>query len=175
MKKYIEIAKSQPDDIVRIEKIYEDAFPDEDLLPLVRELLQQGQGVLSLNGVHENIIVGHICFTFCTIEKNEGRVALLAPLAVAPSMQKQGVGSALVRAGFKHLEKAGISRAFVLGDPAYYTRFGFEREDKVIPPYRLPSQWHEAWQSAKLFDTKTVFEGRLLVPEVWQQKALWLP
>ncbi len=69
MKNNIVFAKSQPDDIARIENIYEEAFPDEDLLPLVRELLKGGQSILSLNGVHENIIVGHIFLRFAPLRK----------------------------------------------------------------------------------------------------------
>ena len=134
----MDIVESRPGDVARIEKLYRDAFPDEDLLPLVRELLNLGQSVSSLVGVHENALVGHICFTFCCVGKKENRVALLAPLAVGPTMQKRGIGSALVRAGFGHLKKSKISCVFVLGDPAYYNRFGFQREDKVAPPYPLP-------------------------------------
>ncbi len=167
------IRENRPGDAAGVVKLYETAFPDEDLVPLVRELLNLGPRVLSLVDAHENDIQGHICFTFCGVAEIEDKVALLAPLAVAPTRQKQGVGSALVREGFKRLKKAKINYVFVLGDPRYYNRFGFQAESKVTTPYPLPSEWLEAWQSTKLFDAEVALAGRLIVPEAWQQKALW--
>ncbi len=169
----LEIRESQPVDATGIEKLYIDAFPDEDLIPLVRELLNFEQNVISLVGIHENVIVGHISFTFCHVEEGKGKVALLAPLAVTPTLHKQGIGSALVQAGFTHLEKAKIGYVFVLGDPDYYSRFGFKSEDKVITPYPLPQEWHGAWQSTQLCDAEAPYEGKLSVPEPWQHIELW--
>ena len=50
----------------------------------------------------------------------------LAPLAVLPEYQKQGVGSALVRAGLEVCRGIGAQLVFVLGHPDYYPRFGFQ-------------------------------------------------
>lgn len=171
----LEIRESRPSDVTEIEKLYADAFPDEDLLPLVRELLDFGQGVISFVGVRENIIVGHISFTFCRVEGRNNRVALLAPLAVTPTLHKQGIGSALIQAGFKHLENSKISYVFTLGDPAYYGRFGFKAEDKVVTPYPLPAEWRGAWQSIHLCDSEIPHEGKLSVPEPWHHIELWSP
>jgi putative acetyltransferase len=49
----------------------------------------------------------------------------LAPLAVAPDLQRRGIGSALIRAGHRHLAARGERLVFVLGCPAYYARFGY--------------------------------------------------
>ena len=49
----------------------------------------------------------------------------LAPVAVAPGRQRRGIGSALIREGHRRLVEQGESLVFVLGDPAYYTRFGY--------------------------------------------------
>jgi putative acetyltransferase len=169
----LEIRQSQRDDAGDIEQLYVDAFPEEDLTGLVRELLDFGESVLSLVGIHDNKIAGHISFTFCHVERNEQKVALLAPLAVTPTLHKQGIGSALVKSGFKHVENARIGHVFVLGDPAYYSRFGFMAEDTVTTPYPLPAEWHGAWQSIQLFETKALHDGRLSVPAPWQDAALW--
>lgn len=169
----LEIRESSPADIAGVEQLYVEVFPDEDLVPLVRELLGFAPEVISLVGIHENVIVGHISFTFCRVEEGAEKVALLAPLAVTPSLQKQGIGSALVQTGFKHLERAKIGYVFVLGDPGYYSRFGFMAEDKVATPYPLPADWRGAWQSLKLRDTKAPLAGRLSVPEPWRNIALW--
>jgi len=169
----IEIRESLPRDVKGIEQLYVDAFPDEDLLPLVRDLLDLGQEVVSLVGMRENVVVGHISFTLCGVEGSEDKVALLAPLAVMPALQKQGIGSALIQAGFKKLESSKIGYVFVLGDPAYYNRFGFKAEDKVATPYPLPVEWRDAWQSLKLRDQQAPQAGKLSVPEPWRHIALW--
>ncbi len=88
----IEICESRPSDVAGIEQLYKVAFPEEDLLPLMRGLLGFGQSVISLVGTHENIIVGHVCFTLCQVEGGEGQVALLGPLAETPAFHKQGIG-----------------------------------------------------------------------------------
>ena len=169
----LEIRESRPRDGTGIEQLYGDAFPDEDLLPLVRELLDLRQCVISLVGMLGNIVVGHISFTFCHVEGGKDKVALLAPLAVTPSLHKQGIGSTLLQTGFKHLENSKIGYVFVLGDPAYYSRFGFKAEDNVATPYPLPTEWRGAWQSIKLCDAEASLEGRLSVPRPWRQIALW--
>ena len=169
----LEIRESQPGDLAGIEQIYGDAFPEEDLLPLVRELLDFGPSVLSIVAVDENAIAGHICFTFCQLEETEEMLALLGPLAVTPALHKQGIGSTLVQAGFKHMETSKAGCVFVLGDPNYYDRFGFQAEEKVLPPYPLPDEWHGAWQSIQLCDPEAPHEGKLTVPEPWRKSVLW--
>jgi putative acetyltransferase len=169
----IEIHESRPSDIASIEKIYPDAFPDEDLLPLVRELLEEESIVLSLVGIADQTLVGHVIFTMCTIAGRTGMVALLGPLVVAPDRQRRGIGSALIHEGFRRLKSVGVAQVLVLGDPAYYGRFGFETDDGVIPPYALPEEWHGAWQSIRLRGDETPLYGKLLVPRPWQQQALW--
>ena len=169
----LKIRESLPSDDDGIEQLYADAFPNEDLSALVREILHLGQGVLSLVAICENGIAGHVCFTFCQIERQKEKVALLAPLAVTPNLQKQGIGSALVRTGFKEIEKSKIAYVLVLGDPDFYARFGFKAEDKVTTPYPLPMEWRGAWQSIKLADTDVSYRGRLSVPKPWRKTALW--
>lgn len=171
----IDIRDSLPSDVGAIEALYPDAFPDEDLLPLVRELLRQDAIVLSLVGVADRELVGHAIFTTCGIAGRPEKVALLGPLAVALAWQRQGIGGALVRAGFRRLENADVAQIYVLGDPAYYGRLGFAADDSVAPPYPLPEEWRGAWQSIDLRDAGPPLRGRLSVPEPWRQRALWLP
>jgi len=169
----IEIRESLPNDVALIEKLYPRAFPDEDLLPLVMELLREEPIVLSLVGIADNDLVGHVIFTTCSIAGRTDKVALLGPLAVAPAWQRQGIGSAIVRTGLRRLENAGMSQVYVLGDPAYYKRFGFEPDDGVAPPYPLAEEWRGAWQSLSLGSSKPDLHGKLSVPQPWRQHALW--
>jgi putative acetyltransferase len=132
----LEIRESAPADLAAIELLYPEAFPDEDLLPLVRDLLREASAVLSLIGIFCSRLVGHVIFTKCSLVGSNASAALLGPLAVAPAQQRQGVGSAIVRAGLRRLEDADVSRVYVLGDPAYYGRLGFLPESCVMPQGR---------------------------------------
>ena len=164
-----------PDDFSAIARLYPHAFPEEDLLPLVTDLLREATGVLSLVGIIDATLVGHGLFTECQVSGERARCALLGPLAVAPARQRQGIGSALVRDGLRRLEDAGVSHVYVLGDPAYYGRLGFAPESRVVPPYALPSEWTGAWQSLHLGGAASSPEGMLSVPTPWLQPRLWGP
>lgn len=173
MSERIEIRESLPGDLASIETLYPDAFPDEDLLPLVRELLREGPIVLSLVGTIDTSLVGHVIFTTCGVAAGTGQVALLGPLAVARAWQRQGIGSAIVHAGLQRLESAGVTRVHVLGDPAYYGRLGFVPEADVVPPYPLPAEWRGAWQTMVLHRVEPPLRGQLSVPQPWLRPGLW--
>ena len=73
-------------------------------------------------------VVGHVLFSTLVLRHGdmplEGVVAL-APLAVLPDHQRRGIGTALMREAYGHLVAMGIRASVVLGDPAYYGRFGY--------------------------------------------------
>lgn len=169
----LEIRESEPGDLASIEALYPDAFPDEDLLPLVRNLLHAPAIARSLVGTMSSLLVGHVIFTRCGVTGSQDEVALLGPLAVAPARQRQGIGSALVRFGLLQLGQTGVTRVYVLGDPAYYGRLDFLPEIDIAPPYALPVEWRGAWQSMTLGNAETPRKGKLSVPEPWRQPALW--
>ena len=171
----LEIRESAQGDYAAIESLYPKAFPGEDLLPLVRELLHDTAITMSLVGTTDSRIAGHAIFTKCGVAGTGVDAALLGPLAVAPTCQRQGIGSAIVRAGLRWLEDAGVSLVCVLGDPAYYVRLGFAPESQVEPPFRLPAEWHGAWQSKHLGDISVPCAGKLSVPPQWLRPALWAP
>ena len=175
MTEALELRDSVPADLGAIESLYPEAFPDENLLPLVRDLLQDKTITTSIVGVIDTRIVGHVIFTNCGVTGQPINATLLGPLAVAPARQRQGIGSAIVRAGLRRLEEAGVGLVLVLGDPNYYRRLGFLPESHVEPPFRLPPEWDGAWQSQKLCDMGAAYSGELSVPKQWQQPALWAP
>ena len=171
----LEIRKSRQGDAAAIGSLYPEVFPDENLLPLVRDLLNDAAVALSLVGTIDTQIVGHVIFTKCGVVGHSVNAALLGPLAIAPALQRQGIGKAIVRAGFRRLVSAEVNRVYVLGDPAYYGRLGFLPESLVEPPFPLPAQWGGAWQSLDLGETKTPCAGKLSVPPQWLQPTLWAP
>ena len=171
----LEIRESTRDDSAAIESLYPEAFPEEDLLPLVRGLLNDTLVAISLVGAIDTRIVGHAIFTKCGVVGNGVNAALLGPLAVAPAWQRQGIGTAIVHAGLRRLEDEDVNRIFVLGDPAYYGRLGFLPESLVEPPFPLPAEYDGAWQSQNLGETTPSCAGILSVPAQWLQPALWSP
>ncbi len=175
MLKDLEIRECLPEDLAALEELYPDAFPEEDLLPLLRELLQQDSGIISLAALLDGRIVGHILFTLCSVPERSEKVAMLAPLAVASAWQKQGIGSALIDQGLRRMVAEGAVKVVVLGDPAYYGRAGFVTESSVAPPYPLPEEWRGAWQSIALQEAGGTLRGRLEVPQAWRREALWMP
>ncbi|QIE42493.1 GNAT family N-acetyltransferase [Rhodobacteraceae bacterium SC52] len=149
--------------------LYPLAFPDEELRPLVDTLLSGPDPIVSLAMFEGGNVAAHVLFTIC----QNGKAALLGPLCVSPELQKQGLGSGAVRAGFETLCKNGVEQVFVLGDPAYYGRFGFEQERAVTTPCAIPADWAAAWQSLILPGGTPLDAGTLVVPKPWRDPALW--
>ena len=170
-----EIRVSLSDDIESIVSMYPLAFPDEDLVPIVRDLLADPEVAMSLVATIDEEIVGHVIFTTCAVEGSDLKASLLAPLAVSPVCQRQGIGSAIVDAGLQRLSESGVEIVFVLGDPAYYSRLGFVQDTQVQPPYPLPAEWYSAWQSQNLGDRTQIGPGKIVVPSLWLDPELWAP
>lgn len=168
----IEIQTADAKDLAALQQLYVSAFPDEDLFPLVSNLLDGTAPTLSLMAMSGGGPVGHVIFTHCTVEPGAVAAALLGPLCVMPARQKGGIGSALVRAGFEDL-KAQVSKIMVLGDPGYYGRFGFKPDRLVETPCPIPVEWKDAWQSVRLDDGSETGPGRLTVPDAWKDPSLW--
>lgn len=98
-------------------------------------------GALSLSLVaedEEGRIIGHAAFCPITIdgaELTDGRRWFgLGPVSVAPDAQGQGVGAKLIRDGLALLQATDAGGCVVLGDPAYYGRFGFEADLALLYP-----------------------------------------
>ena len=85
------------------------------------------------------------------------------------------MGVELVRKGLERLAGGPTAKVLVLGDPAYYSRFGFAPERFIDPPYKLPAEWVEAWQSLALTGPGPEARGVLSVPAPWRDPALWGP
>src|SRR5207245_3892941 len=100
--------------------------------------LQQWQDALSLVA-EDDAVVGHILFTPVVVESADRRILGmgLAPMAVLPERQRQGIGSELVRRGLDILRERGCPCVVVVGHPEYYPRFGFEPASR----HGVVSQW----------------------------------
>ncbi|NIQ92198.1 MAG: N-acetyltransferase [Deltaproteobacteria bacterium] len=124
----VEIRKEQPQDIPIIHQVNKRAFGQLLEADLVDRLRRNCKDLLSLVAVAGNEIVGHILFSSVTVEGEEttAKGMALAPMAVLPEYQRQGIGSKLVRAGIARLVSSNCAFVIVLGHADYYPRFGFE-------------------------------------------------
>jgi putative acetyltransferase len=119
------IRPEKPADRPAIHAIHLAAFGQSAEAALVERLRADGDLALSLVAAAAEPI-GHIAFSPLILSDAPSvKACALAPLAVAPMRQRQGIGSALVKEGLRRLEEAGVDMAVVLGDRDYYGRFGF--------------------------------------------------
>lgn len=100
------------------------AFGRDDEADLVEALRAEGAVLFELVVEQDGLVVGHILFSVL-LTRPPKAVAALAPVAVAPEAQGRGVGAALCRAGVERCRALSVEAVAVLGDPAYYGRFGF--------------------------------------------------
>ena len=119
----IQIREEQPADIAAIREVNLQAFGQAGEGSLVDVLRASGAVLLSLVAIEDDQVVGHIMYSPLQVGGVTG--AALAPMAVLPDHQGQGIGSQLVRAGTQRLEESGCPFIIVLGHPHYYPRFGF--------------------------------------------------
>jgi putative acetyltransferase len=135
----ITVRTESPADAPQVRTINEQAFGqplEADLVDRLRTTCREG---LSLVADDDGTVVGHILFTPVVIESGAESVEGmgLAPMAVLPGRQRVGIGSALVRRGLEILRDRRCPFVVVVGHPAYYPRFGFER----AADRGLQSQW----------------------------------
>lgn len=116
-----------PSDIPVVHRVNETAFETDAEAALVDALRENARFVLSLLAEIEGEAVGHILFTDIIMDSGglDARIVGLAPIAVRPEWQGRGIGSALVRRGLEDCAELGYRGVVVLGDPAFYGRFGF--------------------------------------------------
>jgi putative acetyltransferase len=124
------VRPERPADVRAIEVLLNTAFGQPAESQLVDALRQCGFMRLALVAESQGEIVGYILFSDLPIETCGGTVPALAlaPMAVLPSMQRQGVGSRLVREGLRQALGEGHRIVIVLGHRHYYPRFGFSAE-----------------------------------------------
>lgn len=101
------------------------AYSDGTEAPIIDALRNAGELTISLVAAEKDQIVGHVAFSPVTINgKNVGWFGL-GPVSVLPDRQKRGIGSKLIRFGLDDLKKRDAKGCLLVGDPNYYSRFGF--------------------------------------------------
>ncbi|MBT8422825.1 MAG: N-acetyltransferase [Gammaproteobacteria bacterium] len=149
------LRESVPADAPSIAELHRDAFGEAEgatVAQLALDLLKDptAQPLLSLVAFQDDTLAGHVIFSHITVDGNDIGACIMAPLAVAETQQKQGVGTRLIRHGLAVLRERGLRIVLVLGDPAYYTRAGFAAGHEFAPPHELA--YPEAWMALALHD-----------------------
>jgi len=126
------IREEQPEDAEGIRAVNDAAFGGGDESALIDRLRGDDLLVVSLIAEEYGEIVAHIAFSELEVTSNDHkrsiRAAALAPMAVAPTHQRLGIGSELVRQGIEKCRENGIEAVIVVGHERFYPRFGFSAE-----------------------------------------------
>jgi putative acetyltransferase len=120
----ITIRPERPADVGAIRRVLETAFPTAVEANLVEALRSAGRLSISLVADDGGEVIGHVAFSPVTAAGVAAGLGM-APVSVLPARQRQGVGSRLIREGLAECARAGCAFVVVLGDPAYYGRFGW--------------------------------------------------
>lgn len=114
---------------------------------IVANLRAAGALTVSLVACVAGEIVGHVALSPITLPDAVGVWHGLGPISVLPARQRSGVGSALMTAAMQRLENVGSVGCVLVGEPAFYRRFGFANDpditvDNVPPEYVLVRRFH---------------------------------
>ena len=119
---------------------------------------------LALVAARHEALLGYVLFSHVDLVGETGWTVLaLAPLCVRPEWQRGGIGTRLVTTGLEHADELGEPLVTVLGDPAYYGRFGFEPASRfgIEPPAGMPV---EAYSARPLSAYRPDMRGRVVYP-----------
>ena len=132
------------EDHTAIRRVVEAAFGQAVEADLIDALRASGAELLSLCAEVDGRVVGQVLFSPVRVHSPAfaGSAVGLAPMSVAPSHQRRGIGSLLVEEGLRRCRVAGHTAVFVLGHPGYYPRFGFAPASRfgLRSEYEVPDE-----------------------------------
>lgn len=144
----LHIRHERPQDIATITALTAAAFASQEHSShteqfIVNALRRSQQLTISLVAVLDEDIVGHVAASPVTISSGAQGWFGIGPISVWPDRQGQGIGSALMQAALAELQQLGAMGCVVLGDPGYYSRFGFAVHAGLELP-GVPPQYFQA-------------------------------
>jgi putative acetyltransferase len=110
---------------------------------IVRALREAGALTVSLVAELDGAVVGHVAASPVELSNGAGGWFGLGPLSVRPDLQGRGIGSRLMAAVLQRLRELGAGGCVLVGDPAYYRRFGFRPESGLVLP-EVPAEYFQA-------------------------------
>ncbi len=156
---YIKIRQERQEDYQQIRILVREAFAhaehsDGDEHDLIERIRDSSDYIpeLSLVALYGDIVLGHIMFS--KISVGESEAIALAPLSVRTDCQRKGIGKLLVTAGHRLACQMGHSCSVVLGNPDYYSKFGYEKasDHGIVPPFDVPDDYYMVRQIDKNCD-----------------------
>jgi len=144
------IRSEQAEELSAIHQLTADAFApksfsdgtEPDIIDALREA---GDLTLSLVAIKEQVLVGHVAFSPVSIDSATKAWHGLGPVSVLPEMQRQGIGTALINEGLRLLRDRSSDGCALIGDPNYYSRFGFVSDGNLH--YEGVPDEHVQWLS----------------------------
>jgi putative acetyltransferase len=138
MSSAMSIRPERQHDHAAISRVISEAFSgmpyaDGNEAELVETLRRENALVVSLVAELDGAVVGHVAFSPADASDGAPGWYALGPVAVLPAHQRTGIGSKLIRAGLRALIERGASGCILVGNPAYYERFGFKRSPSNAP------------------------------------------
>ncbi len=130
-------------DFTAVEAVNIAAFPTDAESRLVNQLRDRANPLISLVAEHQGCIVGHILFSPISLSSDSSLLLMgLAPMAVLPDYQRQGIGSVLVEEGLAQCRREKVGAVAVLGHPEFYPKFGFQKSTsfKIRSEYDVPAE-----------------------------------
>lgn len=181
----VTIRLETPGDPPGVRRVHEAAFPGPEEAAIVDEIRRLSpagwQSICAVAsagdaaGGRAGEIVGHVLLSPCRVEAEDGRVLgevlALGPIGVLPAVQFRGVGSALIAAAVSLAVARGIPAIVLLGQPAYYPRFGFvsARSCGLEPP---ADAWPDsAWMARLLPAWSDELRGTVRYPAAFEPLA----
>ncbi|NVD97902.1 GNAT family N-acetyltransferase [Massilia sp. BJB1822] len=142
------LRKEEGGDIDAIARLTEAAFLSEVHSShteqfIVNALRRAGQLTVSIVALEGEAIVGHVAVSPVVISSGASGWYGLGPISVSPQHQQRGIGSQLMKAALAELQTLGAAGCVVLGDPAYYGRFGFKADASLELP-GIPAEYFQA-------------------------------
>jgi putative acetyltransferase len=144
------LRSESPARMAGIYAVHAASFPTPAEAQLVDALRSAGQLSISLVAIENDRVIGHVGFSPISVEGVPLGLGL-APVAVLPDCRQRGVAARLVREGLELCRQAPTGLVVVLGDPRYYSRFGFE------PAARLAL--HDEYQGGDAFQAIELVRG----------------
>lgn len=174
---YVEIRREQPEDHREIHQLTRASFTgrsnSDGSEPAIIDILRSaGDLVLSLVAFKSGALVGHVAFSPVRIGIHTSGWYGLGPVSVRPDLQRKGIGSALIIEGLAIVENMVADGCALIGDRAYYRRFGFIADGRIqysdLPNENEFVQWKSFGKKrpegllvfCTAFDTQTIPEDR---------------
>lgn len=144
----INIRPETPADIQAIHQVTEAAFlnaehTDHTEQYVVKALREAGALTVSLVAEDDGQIIGHVALSPVVISDGSKAWYGLGPISVSPDQQGKGIGSALMNAAINDLKELNANGCVLLGEPAYYGRFGFKAINGLVLP-DVPAEYFQA-------------------------------